>query len=80
MDFYIPETETAIQVCYTMKDATETSEREVKGLAQIGKNLSCRHRIIVTYEDEAELDYDGMKIEVIPAWKFLLRESLPMTI
>lgn len=73
VDFYIPETETAIQVCYTMKDATETSEREIKGLVQIGRNLSCRRRIIVTYEDEATLDYDGMKIEVIPAWKFLLQ-------
>ncbi len=80
VDFYIPETETAIQVCYTMKDATGTSEREVKGLAQIGKNLSCRRRIIVTYEDEAELDYGDMKIEVIPAWKFLIQESLPLTI
>lgn len=74
VDFYIPETETAIQVCYTIKDATVTSDREIKGLSQIGKKLSCRRRVIVTYEDEAELDYDGLKIEVIPAWKLLLQE------
>lgn len=74
VDFYIPETETAIQVCYSMKEAAETSEREVKGLAQIGKCLPCRRRIIVTYEDEAMLDYDGMTIEAIPAWKFLLQK------
>lgn len=74
VDFYIPETEMAIQACYSVKNASETSEREVKGLIQIGKFLPCSRRVIVTYEDEAELDRDGMKIEVIPAWKFLLEK------
>ena len=74
VDFYIPETEMAIQACYSVKNASETSEREVKGLIQIGKFLPCSRRVIVTYEDEAELDHDGMKIEVIPAWKFLLEK------
>ena len=74
VDFYIRETEMAIQACYSFKNASETSDREVKGLIQIVKFLPCRRRVIVTYEDEAEWDCDGMKIEVIPAWKFLLEK------
>lgn len=73
VDFYIPETETAIQACYSMSGAPATSEREIKGLIKIGEQLPCRRRIIVTFDFETELEYDGIKIEVIPIWKFLLQ-------
>ena len=72
VDFYIPETETAIQVCYSMDCSTDTTERETRGLIKIGEKLSCRRRIIVTYEEEGEIERDGCKIEMIPAWRFLL--------
>lgn len=72
VDFYIPETETAIQVCYSMDGSTDTTERETRGLIKIGEKLSCRRRIIVTYEEEGEIERDGCKIEMIPAWRFLL--------
>ena len=72
VDFYSPETETAIQVCYSMDGSTDTTERETRGLIKIGEKLSCRRRIIVTYEEEGEIERDGCKIEMIPAWRFLL--------
>lgn len=73
VDFYIPETETAIQVCYSINGASETLDREIKGLVKIGEKLSCRRRIIVTYEDEGEIDQDGVTIEIIPAWNFMVK-------
>ena len=72
VDFYIPQTETAIQVCYAMNDAEGTFERETKALLKLQSRLSCRRNIIVTYDDEGIVEMEGVKIEVIPAWKFLL--------
>ncbi|MDE5877385.1 MAG: ATP-binding protein [Muribaculaceae bacterium] len=72
VDFYIPETATAIQVCYSLEGASKTSERETNGLIKIGKILSCNRCIIVTYEEEGKIEQDGVEIEIIPAWKFLL--------
>lgn len=72
VDFFVPQTETAIQVCYSMDDSEGTFERETKALAKMQSRLSCRRNIIVTYAEEALIEYDGMTIEVIPAWKFLL--------
>lgn len=72
VDFFIPETETAIQVCYSMESGESTSERETRGLIKLGEQLSCRRRIIITYDEEGEIERDGLKIEIIPVWKFLL--------
>lgn len=72
VDFYIPRTETAIQVCYTINDAEGTFERESKALVKLQSQLSCRRNIIVTYGDEGVIEKDGVTIEIIPVWKFLL--------
>lgn len=73
VDFYVPHSETAIQVCYTMNDAEGTFERETKALIKVQSRLSCRRNIIVTYSDEDVIEKDGVKIEIIPVWKFMLR-------
>lgn len=72
VDFYVPQTETAIQVCYTMNDAEGTFERETKALIKVQFRLSCRRNIVVTYSDEDVIEKDGVKIEIIPVWKFIL--------
>lgn len=72
VDFYVPQAETAIQVCYTMNDAEGTFERETKALIKIQSRLSCRRNIVVTYSDEDVIEKDGVKIEIIPVWKFIL--------
>lgn len=73
VDFYIPQTETAIQVCYTMNDAEGTFERETKALVKLQSRLSCRRNIVVAYGDEGVIEKNGITIEVIPVWKFLLK-------
>lgn len=73
VDFYIPQTETAIQVCYTMNDVEGTFERETRALMKLQSRLSCRRNIVVTYGDEGVIERDGITIEVIPVWKFLLK-------
>lgn len=72
VDFYIPQIETAIQVCYTMNDAEGIFERETKALIKVQSRLACRRNIIVTYSDEDVIQKDGVEIEIIPIWKFML--------
>lgn len=72
VDFYIPETETAIQVSYNISSSDETFERETRALVKIGERLSVKRRIIITYEEDFMIEKDGLTIEAIPAWKFLL--------
>ena len=71
VDFYIPEDELAIQVSYSLHDE-ETRKREVEALQKLPKRLPCKHRIIVTFDEEETITDSFGTIEVIPAWKWLL--------
>lgn len=76
VDFYVPQTDTAIQVCYTINDASGTFDRETKALVKLHDRLSTKRHIIVTYNEEDIIEIAGLTIEVIPAWKFLLTKAL----
>ena len=71
VDFYIPETATAIQVCYNLNNA-DTLEREVNALLKISKILECKKMLIINGDVEKTLKISNRRIEVIPAWKWLL--------
>lgn len=71
VDFYVPEEELAIQVSYSISDDT-TRTREVDALTKFPNKYPCRHRIILTYEEEETITDNYGKIEVIPCWKWLL--------
>ena len=71
VDFYIPDDELAIQVCYSLRDG-DTRKRETEALQKIAKRLPCKRRIVLTYdEEETIVDQHGV-IEVIPVWKWLI--------
>lgn len=71
IDFYLPEKKTAIQVAFSIAD--QAYEREVGNLVRLAKNDNSVERfIIVTSEEEKTIEVDGVKIEVIPLYKFLL--------
>lgn len=71
VDFYVPETETAIQVSVSLRDE-DTRRREVKALEALPKVLPCKHRCIITYDETDEWRLSDKGIEVIPVWKWLL--------
>ena len=56
----------AIQVCYTLTE--ENNNREIGGLKEALKRTGCKAGIILTVDQEDEVD--GIKI--IPVWKWLL--------
>ncbi len=71
VDFYIPEKELAIQVCYSLRDE-ETRKREVDALSKIPGRLPCSRRLILTYDEENSIIDKFGTIEVLPTWKWLL--------
>ena len=72
VDFYVPDTGTAIQVCYDLDNSPGTFEREVKALLRIAEVLECHHLLIITRDTERMFEMSGKKIEAIPVWKWLL--------
>lgn len=72
VDFYVPEEGTAIQASYDMTNEA-TLQREVNALVALHSTSPISHAIIVTYDDECVLEQDGLKIEVVPAWKWVLK-------
>ncbi|MCR4857737.1 MAG: ATP-binding protein [Bacteroidales bacterium] len=71
VDFYIPEDELAIQVCYSLYDDA-TFKRETEALQKFQKRFPCRRRLILTYDDEKIIEDQFGSVEAIPVWKWLI--------
>ena len=71
VDFYVPDEGLAIQASYRMSD-TATLEREVKALVALHSVHPLHKAMIITYEDEDTIEHDGLEIEVVPIWKWIL--------
>ena len=71
-DFFVEETGEVIQVAYSVSNIS--SDRETRTLLEAAKTVKEAKRfIIITYEEEKEMTVDGVKIEVFPVWKWLIR-------
>ncbi len=71
VDFYVPDEALAVQASYQMS-AEDTMEREVKALVALHSLYPLRQAMIITYEDEGEIEREGLKIELKPIWKWVL--------
>ncbi len=70
IDFYLPEENTAVQVSYILETA---ENRETKSLISFAEKTEGVSRlIIVTNEEERTINKNGLSIEVVPAYKFLI--------
>ena len=71
-DFFVPETGTVYQAAYSLNENTDS--REMDSLVKAAETLEEAKRfIVITYEEEDTLEIGGTKIEVIPAWKWVLK-------
>ena len=71
VDFYVPDEKLAIQASFRMSEEA-TLEREIKALVALHGLYETQRNLIITYEDEGIMECDGIKIEIIPVWKWLL--------
>lgn len=76
IDFYIPSESLAIQVSLQVLDDIDTKERKTRAFAKLNKFIPGSKCIIITNSEETNLEYDGIDIEVIPIWKWLLMADL----
>lgn len=67
-----------VQVCESMADQ-QTRKRETTALAEAMTELGLPQGTIVTRNEEEQIQVEAGKIEVVPAWRFLLNisSSLP---
>ncbi|MDR0749253.1 MAG: ATP-binding protein [Tannerellaceae bacterium] len=76
IDFYIPSERWAIQVSYSLSDR-DTEKRETVALAKFSRFMPAERLTIITYDEERLIETEGIAIEVISAWKWLLSISVP---
>lgn len=79
VDFFIPDEAYAVQASYSIlaESAHDTYDREVGALKKLNAFSPLKRMEIVTYDEEATLDIgNGQTIAVVPAWKWLLQETL----
>lgn len=71
VDFFIPSEGLAIQASYRMSDKA-TLERETKALETLHSFFPLKKALVITYEDEGVLQRNGLTIELLPVWKWVL--------
>ena len=64
-----------VQVCYTMSDPV-TRKRELAGLLETMDEVGVESGTIVTYAEEERLQTGGKRVEITPAWRYLLAPSI----
>mgnify|MGYP004567851045 CR=1 FL=1 len=72
IDFYVPLDNLAIQVSMQVLDNIDTRERETRAFVKLNNFIPNAKCILITNSEEAVIDCDGINIEVIPIWKWLL--------
>jgi uncharacterized protein len=77
VDFFVRKQDrsrTLVQVCESMVDP-QTRKREVTALSEAMAELKLPEGTIVTRGEEEQIQVESGKINVVPAWRFLLSLS-----
>ena len=61
------------------RDDREQYRREIQSLIKASKELSIRELLVITWDQEETLVEDGLKIQVLPLWKWLIASPHTMT-
>jgi len=62
---------TICQVSYALKNE-EVMERELRGLPETARHFGVDNVAVITMNDDKTLKHDGVRIDIVPAWKWLL--------
>lgn len=72
IDFYVPSEKLAIQVSMQVLDNMDTKERETRAFVKLNNFIPDSKCILITNSEEATLNCEGIDIDVVPIWKWLL--------
>ena len=76
IDFYVPSEKLAIQVSMQVLDNMDTKERETRAFVKLNNFILDSKCIIITNSEEAALNCEGIDINVVPIWKWLLETNM----
>ena len=62
----------AVQVTESLYNPV-TRERELKGLSDALSSYNLKTGMIITFDEEENIKYNGFKIKVVPVWKWLIQ-------
>ena len=65
----------ALQVCWEITQ--HNRKREIGGLIEACKALDLPSGVIMTYDQEEQIKENGIRISVLPVWKWLLLDNIP---
>lgn len=71
VDFVIPERNAAYQVCLDISDS-DTFDRETKAFINLKKFLPEMKCTILTFDEEKDIEVDGVAIQIVPMWKWMM--------
>ena len=63
----------AMQVCYDLNE--KNKKRELDGLMEAMEKFKLKEGLILTYDQEDELEIKNKKVKILPVWKWLLASS-----
>ena len=66
--------EQIIQVCYDLSNP-KTKDREIRGLINASIKFRCDNLILITFENQKDIEHGGKTIKVIDASDWLLTED-----
>ena len=75
IDFYVPEAKLAIQVSYSITGDIATRERELNAFSKLHNFIPDAECLLITNSEEAAIEYNGIYVNVMPAWKWLLKNE-----
>ena len=67
VDFYIPDRQTAIQVCYSLRDSG-TIQREIDALLKMENRLPIKEKIVITRDESRTMDDVGVTVVSLKDW------------
>ena len=74
VDFFIPKEKRGVQASYSLADET-TKQREIKALLKLSEVYGIENLEIVTWDEESVYEENKVTIQILPIWKWLLKED-----
>ncbi len=74
IDFYVPEEKLAVQVRYSILDDIAAKERELNAFDKLQNFIPDASFLLVTNSEETDIEYNGIHVNVVPMWKWLLKK------
>ena len=75
VDFFIPKEHRAVQASYSLADET-AKQREIKALLKLSDVFGVKNLEIVTWDEDSVYEENRITIQILPIWKWLLKEKV----